>query len=62
MNRIAIDMSPLVHGSRAISHCTSSIVGQLIQYRDIEFKLLYFDYKYQSDRYLRPLNEFLTGC
>ena len=57
MNRIAIDMSPLVHGSRAISHCTSSIVGQLIQYRDIEFKLLYFDYKYQSDRYLRPLNE-----
>ena len=57
MNRIAIDMSPLVHGSRAISHCTSSIVDQLIQYKDIEFKLLYFDYKYQFDRYLRPLNE-----
>jgi glycosyltransferase involved in cell wall biosynthesis len=29
----------------------------LIEYKDIEFKLLYFDYKYQLERYLRPLND-----
>ena len=49
MNRIAIDMSPIVHGSRAISHCTSSIAEELITYKDIEFKLLYFDCGGKSD-------------
>jgi glycosyltransferase involved in cell wall biosynthesis len=59
MNRIAIDMSPLVHGSRAVSHCTSSMVKELVKHEDMEFSLLYFDYKYQTDKYLRPLEDRL---
>lgn len=57
MGRIAIDMSPLVHGSRAVSHCTSSIVKELFKYEGIEYSLLYFDYKCQTDKYLRPIGE-----
>ena len=57
MNRIVIDMSPLVHGSRAVSQCTSSIAEELIKQKDMEFSLLYLDYKYQTDKYLRPLED-----
>lgn len=57
MNRIAIDMSSLVHGSRAVSHCTACMVSELLKYEDIKFDLLYFDYKYQTEKYLRPLED-----
>jgi len=57
MSRIAVDMSPLVHGARAVSHCTSSMVKELVKHEDMKFSLLYFDYKHQTDKYLRPLED-----
>lgn len=57
MNKITIDMNPLVHGSRAVSHCTACMVSELLKFEDIEFNLLYFDYKYQTEQYLRPLED-----
>lgn len=55
MKKIAIDMSPIVHGTRAVSNCTASIAGELIKNEDVMFDLLYFDYKFQTKKYLRPL-------
>jgi len=60
MKKIAIDMSPLVHGSRAVSHCTACMVSELLKYKDMEFNLLYFDYKRQTQKYLRPLENHAT--
>lgn len=54
MSRIAIDMSPLLHGSRAVSNCTACLVSKLLEYKDIEFSLLYFDYRFNTQKYLRP--------
>ena len=48
-------MSPIVHGSRAVRRCTACMVSELLKFEDIEFCLLYFDYKYQTEKYLRPL-------
>ena len=53
MKKITIDMSPVVHGSRAIRRCTACMVDELIGYKDIALDLLYFDYKFQSDKYLK---------
>jgi len=55
MKKIAIDMSPVVHGARAVSNCTACITKELIKNEDITFDLLYFDYKFQTKKYLRPL-------
>lgn len=53
MKKITIDMSPVVHGSRAIRRCTECMVDELIGYKDIALDLLYFDYKFQSHKYLK---------
>ena len=55
MNRVAIDMSPIVHGSRAVKRCTACMTNELLKYEDIDFDLLYFDYRRQTPKYLRPL-------
>ena len=60
MKKIAIDMNSVVHGSRAVSHCTACMVNELIKYKDIEFNLFYFDYKRQTQKYLRPLENHAT--
>jgi glycosyltransferase involved in cell wall biosynthesis len=33
------------------------MVEELVKHEDMEFSLLYFDYKYQTDKYLRPLED-----
>jgi alpha-1,3-rhamnosyl/mannosyltransferase len=33
------------------------MVQELVKHEDMEFSLLYFDYKYQTDKYLRPLED-----
>ena len=60
MKKIAIDMSPLVHGSRAVSHCTACMVSELLKYKNMELNLFYFDYKRQTQKYLRPLENHAT--
>jgi glycosyltransferase involved in cell wall biosynthesis len=60
MKKIAIDMSLVVHGSRAIRHCTTCMVSELLKYKDMEFNLFYFDYKRQTQKYLRPLENHAT--
>ena len=55
MNRITIDMSPVVHGSRAIKRCTVCMAKELIKHEDVNFNLLYIDYKNQVMKYLNPL-------
>jgi glycosyltransferase involved in cell wall biosynthesis len=55
MNRVAIDMSPVVHGSRAVKRCTFCMTSELLKYESIDFDLLYFDYRHQTPKYLRPL-------
>lgn len=60
MKKIAIDMSSVVHGSRAVSHCTACMVSELLKYKDTEFNLFYFDYKRQTQKYLRPLENNAT--
>ena len=57
MNRIAIDMSPIVHGSRAVKRCTACITIELLKYEDIDFNLLYFDSKRQTPKHLSPLED-----
>jgi len=54
MNRITVDMSPLVHGSGAVSRCTECMARELLEYEDAGFDFLYFDYKRQTERYLKP--------
>lgn len=54
MKNVTIDMSPVVHGSRAIRRCTACMVEELIKFEDMALELLYFDYKHQRDKYLRP--------
>jgi len=60
MKKIAVDMSPLVHGSRAVRHCTACMVSELLKYKDMELNLFYFDYKRQTQKYLRPLENHAT--
>ena len=55
MNRIAIDMNPLVYGTRAVKRCLICMTNELLQFKDISYNLLYFDYKHQTKKYLRPL-------
>ena len=55
MSRIAVDMSPVVHGSRAVKRCTFCMTSELLKYEDIDFDLLYFDYNHQTPKCLRPL-------
>jgi len=60
VKKIAIDMNSVVHGSRAISHCTACMVSELLKHKDTEFNLFYFDYKRQTQKYLRPLENHVT--
>lgn len=46
-------MSPVIHGFRAIKRCTACIVSELLKYENFNFDLLYFDYKNQTDKYLK---------
>jgi glycosyltransferase involved in cell wall biosynthesis len=46
-------MSVVIHGFRAIKRCTSCIVSELLKYEEFNFDLLYFDYKYNTDNYLK---------
>ena len=55
MNRIAIDMSPFVHGSRAVNRCISCMVKELFIHKEIDLSLFYINYKNQTSNYLRPL-------
>jgi len=57
MKRVAIDMSPIVYGSRAVKRCTICMVTELLKHQSINFDLLYIDYKNQTDNYLRPLED-----
>jgi len=57
MSRIAVDMSPVVHGSRAIKRCTFCMTSELLKHENIDFDLLYFDYRHQTSKYLRPLED-----
>ena len=52
MGNITIDMSPLVHGSRAVSQCTASIVSELIEIEGMEFNLIYFGYQKKYEKRL----------
>ena len=52
MRKIAIDMNPVVHGSRAIKRCTRCMVNELINDRRLDIDLVYFDYKKQREKYL----------
>ncbi len=60
MKKIAVDMSSLAHGSRAVSHCTAFMVSELLKYKNMEFNLLYFDYKSQTQKHLGPLENHAT--
>lgn len=60
MNRIAIDMSPIVHGTRAVKRCTVCMVSELVKYETIKLNLLYFDYRHQTEKYLRPIETHAT--
>ncbi len=60
MKKIAIDMSSLAHGSRAVSHCTACMISELLKYKDMEFNLIYFDYKRQTQKHLAPLENHAT--
>ena len=53
MKKIAIDMSPIVHGTRAVGNCTACITKELIKNEDIEFNLFYFDYKFQAGKHFK---------
>jgi glycosyltransferase involved in cell wall biosynthesis len=53
MNNIVIDMSPVIHGFRAIKRCTACIVSELLKYENFNFDLLYFDYKNQTNKYFK---------
>jgi len=57
MIRIAIEMSPIVHGSRAVKRCLKSIVKELIKSKNIYFDLLYFDFKNQTDKRLKTSSD-----
>lgn len=57
MSKIAMDMSPLVYGSRAVKRCTMCMAQELIKDESIRFKLFYIDYKHQKNKYLSPLND-----
>jgi len=54
MKKVAVDMSPVVHGTRAVGNCTASITRELIKNEDMTFDLLYFDYKFQTRKKSRP--------
>ncbi len=53
MNNIVIDMSPLIHGSRAVLRCTASMASELLKNNSIHYNLLYFDYKRRYKKYLK---------
>ncbi len=53
MNNIVIDMSPLIHGSRAVRRCTASMASELLKNNSINYNLLYFDYKRRDEKYLK---------
>ena len=55
MNRVAIDMSPVIYGSRAIKRCTACMAKEVLKCKDINFDLLYIDYKRQTEKYLKHL-------
>ena len=57
MKRLAIDMSPIVYGSRAVKRCTICMVKELLKQQSINFDLLYIDYKNHTDTYLRPFED-----
>jgi glycosyltransferase involved in cell wall biosynthesis len=46
-------MSPIIHGFRAIKRCTACIVSELLKHENFKFDLLYFDYKNQTNKYLK---------
>ncbi len=56
MKKIAIDMNPVIHGSRAVKRCTACIVSELIQNTELNIDLFYFDYRKQKKKFLKLLN------
>lgn len=52
--RVVVDMSPIVHGFRAVKRCTACIVSELIEQEHIDLNLLYIDYKCRTNKYLNP--------
>jgi glycosyltransferase involved in cell wall biosynthesis len=55
MNNIAIDVNPLVHGSRAVRRCTACLVSELLNHNAINYNLLCFDNKSNTKNYLTKL-------
>ena len=55
MKKIAIEMSPIVHGTRAVKRCITCMVNELINYKNMNFLLVYFDYKHQKEKYLKQI-------
>jgi glycosyltransferase involved in cell wall biosynthesis len=56
MKKIIIEMSPTVHGSRAVKRCLTCLVRELMGYKNLNYELLYFDYKHQKNKYIKPIN------
>lgn len=59
MNTVAIDMSPVVHGSRAVKRCTACMVEELLRYEDVKFELLYFDCRHRNAKYSKPVRHLV---
>jgi len=53
--KIVVNMSPLIHGARAIRRCTAGIVGELLKQDCLEFHLLYIDHRNRRERRLEGI-------
>jgi glycosyltransferase involved in cell wall biosynthesis len=53
IKNIVMDMSPLIHGSRAVRRCVASLASELIKNNNINYHHLYFDYKRQHEKHLK---------
>jgi len=54
---VAIDMNPVIYGSRAVYRCTRNIVNALETDGSIQYRYLYIDYRGQNEKYLAHSHE-----
>jgi glycosyltransferase involved in cell wall biosynthesis len=59
MLKVTIDMSPVLHGSRAVKRCTDCLVRELVEHREIEFNLLYIYYLKAAKNYVIPADKHI---
>ena len=57
---VIIDMNPVIFGNRAVKRCTACMVNELMKVEGTRLNLLYFDYRHQTEKYLKPLKDHVT--